>query len=168
MSILNILKFPNENLRKKSKDIKNIKNNKNLIKLINNLFDTMYFNNGIGLSSVQIGININLIVIDIDKNNKNKYILINPKFIFKSNLYIEMNEGCLSIPNIYYNIKRHKNVIIKYNDINNNTLELNTNDNFLLSSCIQHEIDHLNGKLFIDYLSDIKKYILFKKKYNLK
>lgn len=159
MSILNILYYPNKNLRKIAKNVDIIDNN--IINIINNLFDTMYYYNGIGLAATQVNIHKRIIIIDI---NNNKYIMINPILIYKSNTFINTIEGCLSIPNIYEKVKRYDYIEIEYININNikKNIKINKNSSLLLS-CIQHEIDHLNGILFIDKISDIKKYLIFKK-----
>ncbi|BBA84859.1 peptide deformylase [endosymbiont of Pachyrhynchus infernalis] len=154
MTILNILIYPNKNLNKVAKLVKNI--NLNIKKIISDMIDTMYYNKGIGLSATQVNINKRIIVIDVSESKNNPLILINPIILNKNN-NIEIIEGCLSFPNIFLKTKRFNEILIRFTNINNevNTLEV---DN-LLSVCIQHEIDHLNGILFIKYASekDIKK-----------
>ncbi|QJC36540.1 peptide deformylase [Enterobacteriaceae endosymbiont of Donacia simplex] len=153
MSIIKLLYFPNKKLRNIAKSIKNINNN---IKLLgNNMLEIMYSYNGIGLAATQIGINKRIIVIDITEKKNNPLILINPKIIKFDKLKINSNEGCLSIPiKQKYFVLRSKKIIIKAQNLMNEFIELEANN--LLSFCIQHEIDHLNGILFIDYLSNLK------------
>ncbi len=142
-----IIKYPNKILRKKSKKIKHF--NKKLKKITKKMFNIMYKNNGIGLSAIQINIKQSIIVIDINKKKKNnKIILINPKII-KKKKYITSKEGCLSIPNKIIKIKRYKYLYIKTYNIYGKKIFLFSKN--LLSICIQHEIDHINGKLIIDY-----------------
>ncbi len=148
MSILKILKYPNEILRKKSKSIK-IYNNSELKKNIKNMFDTMYHNNGIGLSGIQVNIKKKIIVIDILKKKNSKLIFINPKIIKKKKI-IKIQEGCLSIPNKYIYTKRYKYIYIEFYNIKGKKITIFLKN--LLSICIQHEIDHTKGKLIIDYL----------------
>ncbi|QJC33724.1 peptide deformylase [Enterobacteriaceae endosymbiont of Donacia provostii] len=153
MSIMKLLYFPNEKLRKIAKSIKTIDDNVKL--LVNNMLKTMYFYNGIGLAATQIGINKRIIVIDITIKKNNPLILINPQIIEFDKSQIESKEGCLSIPiEQQYFILRYKKIKIRAKNLMNKNIELEAK--YLLSSCIQHEIDHLNGILFIDYLSNLK------------
>ncbi len=141
-----IIKYPNKILRKKSKKIKHY--NQNLKKTINKMFSIMYKNNGIGLSGIQVNIKRSIIIIDIKKKKNSKLILINPKII-KKKKYIYSKEGCLSIPNKFIKIKRYKYLYTKaYNIYGKKIIFFSKN---LLSICIQHEIDHIHGKLIIDY-----------------
>ncbi|WGH27056.1 MAG: peptide deformylase [Candidatus Shikimatogenerans bostrichidophilus] len=146
--ILPIILYNNNNkiLRKKSKNI-NIKKKKKIINIINNMFDTMYFNNGIGLSAPQIGININLFILGI---NNIKMTFINSKIINYSNKKILSKEGCLSLPDRYVNIYRKKNIYIEY--YNSNFIKKKIKLYNIYSIIFQHEFDHINGKLIIDYL----------------
>ncbi|MDH3003795.1 MAG: peptide deformylase [Candidatus Shikimatogenerans sp. JK-2022] len=141
--ILPILKYGNKKLRKKCK---NIKKKKIINKLINNMFDTMYYNNGIGLSAPQIGKNINLFIIGI--NNK-KMVFINSKIINFNKKVILSKESCLSIPNIYVNIYRKKKILVKF--YNKKWKKKIINLKNIYSIIFQHELDHINGKLIIDY-----------------
>lgn len=147
MSILNILIYPNKKLRKKSKKIK--KYNDKLKKQVLNMFDTMYKFNGIGLAAIQVNINKSIIIIDLFKKKKSKLILINPKIIYKKD-FIKSKESCLSIPNKKISLIRYKYINIKANNIYGKIINLSCKN--LLSICIQHEIDHINGKLIIDYI----------------
>ncbi len=146
MSILKILHYPNNKLRKKTKKVK--KFNEKLKLIIKNMFNTMYYNKGIGLASTQVNINKSIIVINLTPIINKKLILINPILIKHKN-YIKTKESCLSIPNYTISIKRYKEIIVKSHNQKGKIFYLKANK--LLSICIQHEIDHLNGKLIIDY-----------------
>ncbi len=146
MSILKILIYPNKNLRKKTKPVKNF--NSNLKKNIKNMFETMYFYKGIGLAATQVNIKKSIIVIDLSINKNKKLILINPK-IKEKNGITNIQESCLSIPNLQLKINRSKFIILETFNIKGKKIIIKAKG--LLSICIQHEIDHLNGKLFIDY-----------------
>ncbi|QJC32911.1 peptide deformylase [Enterobacteriaceae endosymbiont of Donacia semicuprea] len=162
MSIMKLLYFPNNKLRIKAKYIKNINND--IISLGKNMLKTMYFYNGIGLAATQVGINKRIIVVDITIKKNNPLILINPEIIKFDKLKINSKEGCLSIPiKQQYSILRYKKIKIKAKNLMNKYFELEIYD--LLSFCIQHEIDHLNGILFIDYLSNLKFQRIYDKMY---
>ncbi|QJC34540.1 peptide deformylase [Enterobacteriaceae endosymbiont of Donacia crassipes] len=153
MSIMKLLYFPNKKLRKIAKSIEKIDDNIKL--LVNNMLKTMYFYNGIGLAATQIGINKKIIVIDITIKKNNPLILINPTIIAFDKSKVSSKEGCLSIPiKQQYFILRYKKIKIRAKNLMNENIELEAK--YLLSSCIQHEMDHLNGILFIDYLSNLK------------
>ncbi|QJC32509.1 peptide deformylase [Enterobacteriaceae endosymbiont of Donacia dentata] len=164
MSKMKLLYFPNNKLRIKAKYIKNINND---IKLLGeNMLKTMYFYNGIGLAATQLGINKRIIVIDISIKKNNPIILINPEIIKFNKLKIKSKEGCLSIPlKQKYSILRYKKIKIKAKNLMNENFELEISN--LLSFCVQHEIDHLNGILFIDYLSNLKFQRIYDKMYKL-
>ena len=152
---------PDPILRKKSDDLKQVDND--LRKLLDDMLETMYAAPGIGLAAVQLGILKRLIVIDVskDKDKKNPLFLINPEIIFKSDETSVFEEGCLSLPGYFAEIERPAQCQIKYIDYYGKKKELNASG--LLATCIQHEIDHLNGILFIDYLSKLKKDMIIKR-----
>tara|TARA_Y200000002_G_C22647061_1_gene649557 strand:- start:918 stop:1442 length:525 start_codon:yes stop_codon:yes gene_type:complete len=152
---------PDPILRKKSDDLKKVDND--LRKLLDDMLETMYAAPGIGLAAVQLGILKRLIVIDVskDKDKKSPLFLINPEIIFKSDETSVFEEGCLSLPGYFAEIERPAQCQIKYIDYYGKKKELNASG--LLATCIQHEIDHLNGILFIDYLSKLKKDMIIKK-----
>lgn len=151
MSILKILYYPDKRLRKIANPVFSISNDtKNII---NDMFETMYFYQGIGLAATQVNINQQIIVIDLHKKNQQQLVFINPSIIQKTGS-ISIEESCLSIPKIHGVIPRSKK--IKVQSLNENGESFNIEANNLLSICIQHEIDHLIGKLFIDYLSPLK------------
>ena len=161
MSIRNIIIEPDSILRKKSEPLQQVNNDTR--KLLDDMLKTMYAAPGIGLAAVQIGILKRMIVIDISKKEekKNPIFLINPEIIFQSKETSIYEEGCLSLPGQYAEIERPAKCKIKYIDYNGKKAELEANG--LLSTCVQHEIDHLNGILFIDYLSKLKKDMIIKK-----
>ena len=161
MSIKDIITIPDEILRKTSSPIEKIgKNEKNLIK---NLFDTMYASKGIGLAEIQIGVPKRIVVIDVSNKEQEKkpICLINPIIFKKSSETSVYEEGCLSIPNTFIEIERPKKVWIEYIDQNGKKNKIICDG--LLSTCAQHEIQHCDGKLIIDFLSKLKKDILIKK-----
>lgn len=152
MSILTILEFPDERLRKIAKPINDIDNN--LQTLIDDMLETMYHTGGIGLAATQVNVHVRLLVIDTSEEKNAPLCLINPEIISKDGEF-EYKEGCLSVPESYEKIIRPGHITVKGLDRNGKEIEIEAND--LLSTCIQHEIDHLNGKLFIDYLSQLKR-----------
>ena len=152
---------PDPILRKKSDPLEKVDDE--IRSLLDDMLETMYNAPGIGLAAVQVGILKRLIVIDISKEDKKKepIFLINPKIIFKSSNTSTHEEGCLSLPGHFAEIERPAECQIKFIDYDGKEQELRANG--LLATCIQHEIDHLNGVLFIDYLSKLKKNIIVKK-----
>ena len=161
MSKREIVIEPDPILRKKSERLEKVDDE--LRGLLDDMLETMYAAPGIGLAAVQVGILKRLIVIDIskEKDKKNPLFLINPEIISKSKKTSIYEEGCLSLPGHYAEIERPAECHIKYIDYNGKEKEIEANG--LLSTCIQHEVDHLNGTLFIDYLSKLKKDMILKK-----
>ena len=161
MSKRKIVIEPDPILRKKSENLEKVDND--LKKLMDDMLETMYEAPGIGLAAVQIGILKRLIVIDISKDNekKNPLFLINPEITFKSKNTSTYEEGCLSLPGQFAEIERPAECYLNYIDYNGKEKKLKADG--LLATCIQHEIDHLNGILFIDYLSKLKKDMIIKK-----
>jgi len=161
MSVKNIITVPNEILKKISDPIEKVGLNEK--KLVNDLFETMYDSNGIGLAAVQVGILKRILVIDIsNKDEKKKPLsLINPVIKKISNETSIYEEGCLSIPDTFIEIERPKICEVEYVDIDGKIKSLKCDG--LLSTCIQHEINHLDGKLIIDHLSKLKRDIIIKK-----
>ncbi len=161
MTIKEIITVPDEILKKVSNPIEKIGSDEK--KLINDLFETMYHSNGIGLAAVQVGILKRVLVVDVSSKNEKKQpmALINPVI---KNLSDEMSvyeEGCLSIPETFVEIERPKICEIEYIDEKGSKKNLKCDG--LLSTCIQHEINHLDGKLIIDHLSKLKKDFIIKK-----
>ncbi len=156
-----ILIEPDPILRKKSEILETVDDE--LRALLDDMLQTMYAAPGIGLAAVQVGILKRLIVIDIskDKEKKNPLFLINPEIISLSKNTSVYEEGCLSLPGHFAEIERPAECQIKFIDYNGKEKKLKANG--LLATCIQHEVDHLNGVLFIDYLSKLKKDMIVKK-----
>lgn len=158
MTVLKVLHYPNNSLRQVSYPVKKI--DSDIQRVINDMVETMYFENGIGLAAPQVNIHQQIIVINISNKKKETLVLVNPKIIDK-NEYIISEEGCLSIPKQYGSVRRYKNIKINFLNRKSEYLQLDATD--LLSVCIQHEIDHLKGKLFIDHLSLLKQDMIKKK-----
>ncbi len=161
MSIKEIIMVPDETLKKISDPVEKVGINEK--KLINDLFETMYNSQGIGLAAVQVGILKRILVVDIsNKDEKRKPLsLINPVIKNISNETSIYEEGCLSIPDTFIEIERPKICEVEYVDINGKKKDLKCDG--LLSTCLQHEIDHLDGKLIIDQLSKLKRDFIIKK-----
>ena len=161
MTVQKILTEPDPILRKKSSPIANVDDD--LRKILKNMLETMYKAPGIGLAAIQVGILKRAVVIDVSKEDekKNPLFLINPEIIYRSNETSTYEEGCLSLPGQYAEIERPSKCQVKYIDFDGKAKELKAEG--LLSTCIQHEIDHLDGVLFIDYLSKLKKTMIIKK-----
>lgn len=152
MAIRKILYLPDDRLRQVSKPVE--KFDEALQQLIDDMFDTMYHANGVGLAAPQIGINLRLSVVDVKGDKQNQLVLINPEII-ASEGEAEYDEGCLSVPGAYDKVIRAQKVTIRAHDRNNQPYEMAAEG--LLAECFQHEIDHLNGKLFVDLLSPLKR-----------
>jgi len=152
---------PDPILRKKCEPLEKVDTDTK--KLMDDMLETMYAAPGIGLAAVQIGILKRLVVIDIsrDEEKKDPIFLINPEIINQSKQTSVYEEGCLSIPGQFAEIERPAECTLKYIDYNGKEKELKANG--LLATCVQHEVDHLNGILFIDYLSKLKKDMIIRK-----
>ena len=161
MSQKKIVIEPDPILRKKSEPLEKVDDE--IRELLDDMLETMYAAPGIGLAAVQVGILKRIIVIDIskDKEKKDPLFLINPEIISRSKKTSVYEEGCLSLPGHFAEIERPAECQIKFVDYNGKEKELIANG--LLATCIQHEVDHLNGVLFIDYLSKLKKDMIVKK-----
>ena len=161
MSKRKILIEPDPILRKKSDTLSNV--DADLQKLMDDMLETMYSAPGIGLAAVQVGVLKRVIVIDVSKQDEKKdpLYLVNPQIIFKSEKTSVYEEGCLSLPNHFAEIERPAECHLKYLNYNGKQKILKASG--LLATCIQHEVDHLDGILFIDYLSKLKKDRIIKK-----
>ena len=161
MAIRQILTEPNKILREKS--IKVEKVDKDLEKLMDDMLETMYAAPGIGLAAIQVGVPKRVIVLDIASKDepRNPVCFVNPEIIEKSNTNSIYEEGCLSVPGQFAEIERPNKCYIKYLDYYGKPKEIKAEG--MLATCIQHEIDHLVGILFIDYLSKLKKSMIIKK-----
>ena len=156
-----ILVIPDPLLRKVSEPVNSV--NTEVKNLMDDMLETMYAAPGIGLAAVQIGVLKRIIVIDLSKEGekKNPLFIVNPEITFKSNELISYEEGCLSIPNQFAEVKRPSSCKVNFLDYNGKKKEIDADG--LLATCIQHEVDHLNGILFIDHLSKLKKDLILKK-----
>jgi len=161
MTIRKILVEPDPFLRQKSKKVEKVDDD--VRSLMNDMLETMYDAPGIGLAAIQIGVPKRIIVMDLAKENEKKQPLyfVNPEIITKSEIDSTYEEGCLSVPGQFAEIDRPDRCKIKYLDYDGKEQILNAQG--LLATCIQHEIDHLEGVLFIDYLSKLKKSMITKK-----
>ncbi len=161
MTIKAILTEPNKILRQISKPVEGV--GKEEQNLMDDMIETMYKANGIGLAAIQIGVPKRIIVMDISKNENQKEprYFVNPVIKNKDSLKSTYEEGCLSVPNQFAEIDRPKNCDVEYLDYNGEKKILKAEG--LLATCIQHEMDHLEGILFIDYLSKLKKSMIIKK-----
>ena len=160
MAIKTIITEPNEILRQVSKPVIKVGNDER--KLMDDMLETMYAANGIGLAAIQIGIPKRIIVMDISKDgNKNPMFFVNPIIKNKDKEKTTYEEGCLSVPNYFAEVDRPKYCEVEYLDYSGERKILKASG--LLATCIQHEMDHLEGILFIDYLSKLKKTMIVKK-----
>tara|TARA_B100001123_G_scaffold376013_1_gene442386 strand:- start:251 stop:775 length:525 start_codon:yes stop_codon:yes gene_type:complete len=161
MALRKILTEPNDFLRKKCLPVEKVDDE--LRKIMDDMLETMYAAPGIGLAAIQVGILKRVIVIDISKQDepKNPMFFVNPEIIEKSEIHSTYEEGCLSVPGQFAEINRPEKCYLKYLDYYGNSKELKAEG--MLATCIQHEIDHLEGILFIDYLSKLKKTMIVKK-----
>tara|TARA_Y100000817_G_scaffold289891_1_gene260184 strand:- start:49 stop:573 length:525 start_codon:yes stop_codon:yes gene_type:complete len=161
MTVKKILTEPDPFLRQKSKPVEKVDNDLRL--LMDDMLDTMYNAQGIGLAAIQIGVPKRVIVIDLlkEKDKKNPLYFVNPEILWSSKEDATYEEGCLSVPGQFAEIDRPDKCHVRYLDYDGNKRELKTEG--LLATCIQHEIDHLEGILFIDYLSKLKKSLITKK-----
>jgi len=160
MALRKIVTEPDLLLRQKSLPVKKV--NKDIKRLMDDMLETMYAAPGIGLAAIQLGVPKRIIVMDISTGiEKSPMFLINPEIIWSSKNSLSYEEGCLSVPGEFAEIRRPEKCHVKYLDYNGNKKNLEAEG--LLSTCIQHEIDHLEGVLFIDYLSKLKKSMIVKK-----
>ncbi len=153
MSILQILEFPDPRLRKIAEPVTVF--DAKLEVLIEDMIETMYEAQGIGLAATQVNVHKRLLVIDVSENRDSPLVFINPDFEIIDSELSEYDEGCLSVPGFYETVARPSSVKIEAQALNGENFELTAEG--LLATCIQHEIDHLNGKLFVDYLSTLKR-----------
>ncbi|HEY9148150.1 MAG TPA: peptide deformylase [Gammaproteobacteria bacterium] len=158
MSHLTILHFPDERLRTVAQPVERVDDA--LRAFIDAMFETMYDAPGIGLAATQVDFHKRLIVIDISEEKNEPLVFINPEILEKSGVE-KMDEGCLSVPGIYETVERADRIKVRALDRNGEAFELEADG--LLAVCIQHEIDHLDGKLFVDYLSGLKRQRIRKK-----
>ena len=151
MAIRKVVKYGTPSLREPSKEVHKV--SQKIKVLVDDLLDTMYAQNGVGLAAPQVGENYRIFVIDVSTNDEplHPMVFINPKIIKKSGAVIS-HEGCLSFPEAFTDVKRYANVMVKALDRNGRSFVMEAKDGTLLARCIQHEFDHLNGVLFIDHV----------------
>lgn len=152
MAILDILHFPDNRLRTRARPVDQVDDE--LRKLIDDMFETMYQAPGIGLAATQVNVHKRLVVIDVSEDKSEPRVFINPEIVEKEGIE-EMEEGCLSVPGAYEKVRRADRV--KVRALDRDGKEFNLEADGLLAVCIQHELDHLNGKLFVDHISEIKR-----------
>ncbi|MDG1732393.1 MAG: peptide deformylase [Thalassotalea sp.] len=153
MTILNVLRFPDERLRTVAKEVSAVTDETKQI--VADMFETMYAENGVGLAATQVNIHQRIVVIDVSEEKETQLVLINPSITNKSGDIMINEEGCLSVPGCYAKVDRNTEVTVEALDINGKAFSLDASE--LLAICIQHELDHLKGVLFVDYLSPLKR-----------
>lgn len=158
MSILTILEFPDERLRKKAAPVKSVDHN--IRKLVDDMFETMYEARGVGLAATQVNVHQRVIVIDVSEDKESPLCLINPEIIAKDGVE-ETEEGCLSVPGFFEKVKRAEHIKVRALNRDGESFEFEAGE--LLAVCVQHEMDHLEGKLFVDYISPLKRQMIKKK-----
>ena len=161
MAVRDIIIIPDKRLRLKSEPVARI--DKSVRALVDDMFETMYAAPGIGLAAIQIGVAQRVVTMDLAKKEdpKNPQVFINPEVTWKSDEQATYEEGCLSIPDYYEEVERPERVKVKYLDLDGKTHEVDANG--MLATCLQHEIDHINGTLFIDHISKLKRDRVIKK-----
>lgn len=152
MSILQVITFPDDRLRIVAKEVKSV--TPEIQNVIDDMLETMYEEDGIGLAATQVDIHLRIVVIDITEDRSQPMVLINPKIIEKHGEEIT-EEGCLSVPTLRGFVPRAADVVVEALDRDGNMFKFEAYD--LLAICVQHELDHLEGKLFVDYLSPLKR-----------
>jgi peptide deformylase len=161
MAVREIIKLPDKRLRLVSEPVKQV--DAGIKKLVDELFETMYDAPGIGLAAIQVGVPKRVITMDLSKkeDNHQPQVFITPEIVWTSDETAKYEEGCLSIPDYYEEVERPSEVKVKYLDLDGKPQEIEASG--LLATCLQHEIDHTNGVLFIDYLSKLKRDRITKK-----
>jgi peptide deformylase len=158
MALLDILEFPDPRLRTVARPVTDV--NQRIMTLCDNMLETMYAAPGIGLAASQVNVHQRLLVVDVSEDNSEPLVFINPEIIEHEG-EIETNEGCLSIPGFYEPVVRFEQIQVKALNQQGKAFIIDADD--LLAVCIQHEMDHLEGKLFVDYISTTKRQIIRKK-----
>lgn len=152
MTVLNVLRFPDEKLRTVAKEITHVDDK--IATLIEDMFETMYDEKGVGLAATQVDRHVRLFVLDVSEQSDEPYVFINPVITAKEGLMLN-EEGCLSVPDSYAKVERAEQITVEALDKNGDAFSIEAEG--LMAICIQHELDHLNGKLFVDYLSPLKR-----------
>ena len=166
MAVLELVKAPDPRLKQMSEPVLDI--DKTLRRFMDDMVETMYDANGIGLAAIQVGVAKRLAVIDLDPKGPNSRVicLINPKVVERSEEVSTYHEGCLSVPEIWDDVQRPARLTVEYLD--ENGVQQRVSADGLFATCLQHEIDHINGLLFIDHLSKLKRSIALRKSAKLK
>ena len=159
MALLPILEFPDPRLRNKALPINDVDDS--IRKLADDMLETMYDAPGIGLAATQVNVQKRIVVIDVSEDKSQPLVFINPEVEVIGDGFEEMDEGCLSVPGFYETVQRPDHIKVRAQDRNGESFEIE--DDGMLAVCIQHEIDHLDGKLFVDYLSPLKRQRIRKK-----
>ena len=161
MAVRDIIILPDKRLRLVSEPVKTI--DREIKTLVADMFETMYDAPGIGLAAIQVGVPRRVVTMDLSKKEEAQEprVFINPEVLWRSDEKAKYEEGCLSIPEFYEEVERPVQVRVKYLDLEGEALEIEANG--LLATCLQHEIDHLNGVLFIDHMSKLKRDRVIKK-----
>lgn len=159
MAILTILEYPDERLQKAGAVVENVDDS--LHTLINDMLDTMYESEGIGLAATQVNVLKRIFVMDASKEKNQPLVFINPEITPLTEDFSNYSEGCLSFPGIFENLSRPSRVLVKALNRNGEPFEIECDG--LMAVCVQHETDHLDGKLFVDYLSNLKRQRIQKK-----
>ena len=153
MALLPILEFPDPRLRTVAKPVETFDDA--LRETVKDMFETMYDAPGIGLAATQVNVHRRIVVIDVSEDQSEPLVLINPTFEVIDEELERMQEGCLSVPGFYEDVERPNRIILKAQNEHGEAYELEADG--LLAVCVQHELDHLNGKLFVDYISPLKR-----------
>lgn len=163
MAVLTLLRFPDERLRRVATPVEKVDDN--IRTLIDDMIETMYAERGIGLAAPQVNVSKRIVVIDVSETRDQPIALINPVIVSNQDEMMDMMDGCLSIPESFAPTERYR--FLKVNALNRNGEEIEIEAADLLAGCIQHELDHLDGKLFIDHLSPLKRQRIEKKQKKL-
>ena len=152
MAILQILEYPDPRLRTRAAPIENV--NDEIRRLAADMLETMYAAPGIGLAATQVDVHKRLLVVDVSEQHDDPHVFINPEILAMDGVEV-MEEGCLSVPGVYERVERAEHIRLRATGLDGANFEMEAEG--LLAVCIQHEIDHLDGKLFVDYLSNLKR-----------
>ena len=158
MAILKVLRFPDPRLRTVAQPVSEV--TPEIQTIVDNMLETMYDENGVGLAATQANIHLRIVVMDCSEEHNTPIVMINPEIVAREGSMLN-EEGCLSVPDTYASVERAEHVTVKALDRDGNQIEFQASD--LLAICVQHELDHLMGKLFVDYLSPLKRKRIQKK-----